>query len=139
LNDQTLALPLHLPLSTASFVTPQTCDSPGFFSNWNALVGGGKDIQVIFKARDLTALQKPSLDHALVSVRLASLSGVDPNPANAVGSGTVNLKESSIGVFVRLEANTRDGLIRASVRTSNAAASQSVQSLIQSQLSVPDS
>jgi len=134
-NGTPCTIALKAPISPASFIAPSQLDAQNFFAKWGATVGAGKDRQNIFKARDASFLQKPLLDASATNIHLSSLAGVDPNPGNTVASGNVLTKGDSVIVLVRLEANARDGLIRASVRSASSDVAQVVEKLIVAQLS----
>eukprot|EP00300_Choanocystis_sp_HF-7_P009109 c16267_g1_i5.p1 GENE.c16267_g1_i5~~c16267_g1_i5.p1 ORF type:complete len:976 (+),score=271.16 c16267_g1_i5:55-2982(+) len=137
LNGVPSNLNLTLPITPVSFATPKSFDTPqDFFAKWNGTTGQGRDRQVIFKGKDPLALQRTSLDNSLTQIHLLSVQGMDPNPANAVGSGVIVTADGSQHfALVRLEINPKDGLLRSSVRCSDSAISLHVERLLKFQLS----
>eukprot|EP00301_Raphidiophrys_heterophryoidea_P003277 c11487_g1_i1.p1 GENE.c11487_g1_i1~~c11487_g1_i1.p1 ORF type:complete len:1014 (-),score=266.40 c11487_g1_i1:149-3190(-) len=133
-NGTPCTILIKAPISPAAFTVPAPLDGQQFFARWGATAGANKDRQQIFKARDASCLQKAALDASTTNLHLASLAGVDPNPNNTVATGNVLTKGESVVVMIRLEANTRDGLIRASVRSGSPEVSLAIEKLVVAQL-----
>eukprot|EP00298_Acanthocystis_sp_HF-20_P010851 c19087_g1_i1.p1 GENE.c19087_g1_i1~~c19087_g1_i1.p1 ORF type:complete len:992 (+),score=364.22 c19087_g1_i1:72-3047(+) len=127
-------LSLKLPIAPSCFFVPQQVDATQFFATWGGLSGDGKDKQVIFPAKAPNFLEKAALDHSIVSLGFSTLAGIDQNPNNVVAAAVFATSTSTNPVVCRIESNARDGLIRASVRSTSAAVSQEVLRLVRFQL-----
>ncbi|KAJ1947527.1 hypothetical protein GGF37_000292 [Kickxella alabastrina] len=120
---------LQLPVTVGHFMNPVTIAVGDFFARWKQLgdSGIGESQQVLkaaFLASDSAAGEW--LRSVVGGMGFALIQGADPEPTNIVGVGIATTQAGRFGCLVRVEPKTTHGLVRVTLRATNAEVAQAV-------------
>uniref|UniRef100_A0A8C2WL95 AP-2 complex subunit alpha n=1 Tax=Cyclopterus lumpus TaxID=8103 RepID=A0A8C2WL95_CYCLU len=116
-------------------VLVQLCLHVLFLSSWRYVtllsLSPQQEVQTIFKAKH--PMDTDVTNAKILGFGVALLDGVDPNPANFVGSGVIHTKSTQVGCLLRLEPNAQAEMYRLTLRTSRESVSQRLCDLLSDQ------
>eukprot|EP00762_Andalucia_godoyi_P001586 ANDGO_00198.mRNA.1 AP-2 complex subunit alpha-1 len=130
LGAQSFTAVVSLPILVTKFFAPmQAANSEQFFGRWRSIVGDGTEQQEAFKSSRPVDVQNVQriLGNGL---RFSTLSGIDPNPANAVAAASYG----QVPVMVRVETNAQSNAYRVTVRASSAPLARATLQIVKAQL-----
>merc|ERR1712072_923215 len=112
-------LVLRLPLVPSKFTQPLRIEGAEFFRRWK--VFDGKELQQIFKLKELPLSEAAVEKVFAAGMHFALLKGVDPVANNFVAAAWLATKggqaqTDAASVLMRLEVNVNAGMCRASLR-----------------------
>uniref|UniRef100_A0A8C2WNB7 AP-2 complex subunit alpha n=1 Tax=Cyclopterus lumpus TaxID=8103 RepID=A0A8C2WNB7_CYCLU len=122
---------VKLPVMLNKFFQPTEMKSQDFFQRWKQLGVPQQEVQTIFKAKH--PMDTDVTNAKILGFGVALLDGVDPNPANFVGSGVIHTKSTQVGCLLRLEPNAQAEMYRLTLRTSRESVSQRLCDLLSDQ------
>ncbi|XP_068602772.1 AP-2 complex subunit alpha-2-like [Brachionichthys hirsutus] len=125
------SLAVKLPVMLNKFFQPTEMPAQDFFQRWKQLGAPQQEVQKIFKANH--PMDTDVTKAKILGFGVALLDGVDPNPANFVGSGVIHTKTTQVGCLLRLEPNTQAQMYRLTLRASRDSVSQRLCDLLTEQ------
>uniref|UniRef100_A0A6B2L3V8 Clathrin adaptor alpha/beta/gamma-adaptin appendage Ig-like subdomain domain-containing protein n=1 Tax=Arcella intermedia TaxID=1963864 RepID=A0A6B2L3V8_9EUKA len=130
-------LKLKVPLAITKFCDPQPCEAQHWFGAWNQIKGFPLEIQNMFQAVTANVVHIQEL--LSKGFRFAVISGVDTNPLNLVGASFFRSTQGEFPCFARLETNPSAGMIRLTLKSSNAQLTSSLRNIFLLHLGVESS